>query len=273
MKSVTFARATPALVLAPALMAIPLGGATRAASTTSAYYVARDNNATAGGSANPNQGRLTFLFSHGDHFHSLGRVGGPEGRVPEAFVGGAIRLFGRPDGRHGTAPYHDPADPTAEYSHLEIRDIHDLAPFASGTPEATLYNSSGRRWSTLGLDGGLIAFELVEISTGLNLATADGAQVASAAGDRVVLGSGSGFRTPFQFFTDPGPVTFGQRFSAVLRLVDLRTSGPPFASSGNIRFEFQAVPEPGGFILAGAGVIGVAVLAHRRRRVQTGTPA
>lgn len=261
------------IVALVALVSAAVPSFATAASTVN-YYVTRDarelNSPT---EANPNFGALTFLYNHGDHFHSLGRVGGPEGRLPESYIGGQVLLqegTGAMAGRFVSAAYDD-GTVFSEYSNLEMRSIDDLRQFAPGTEEAVLLNSSAGRWSTLPMDGAVVALELVEISAGLHVKDAGGT-VISSVGDRLVMGDGEAFSFLPTFFTDLGTPEWTE-LSAVFKLVDARTGGTPFGSSGHIRIAFQTVPEPGAWALMGIGAVGLAGLAARRRLRPTAVEA
>ena len=241
------------------------------------YYVARDANPTVGSNPNPNFGRLTFLYNHGDHFHSIGRFGGGPNQLPESYHRGdpRITLFhgsGAMAGRSVSRRYHD-GSIGSEYSDLRIDSIRNLSGFDPTSPEGILFNSSNRRWVSgpeqpnedrrLSLEGVLVALEVVSLSTGLHASV--GNQVASNVGDLLELGPGDSFSAQLKFFTDLGLGSL-QNLTASFRLVDLSTSGTPLGGSGEFFFRMQTIPEPSTYLMLGLGLVGVATLQWRRRR-------
>jgi hypothetical protein len=246
-------RSSLALVLVP----LALGSGAAARADLAMYYVGRDT------AAGTNQGRLTFLFNHGNHFHRLGPFG-TEGRIPEPNPGGRIALLpgtGALAGRFVSGAYDDPSDPTSEFSDLEIRPISTLLGFPAGSPEATLIGG-GQRY--LGdLSGTTVALELVSISAGLGVRDGQGNAILTSPGSTFALGAGDAF-APFtpMFVTDLNAAG-GSPYSATFRLVDL--SGR-VGSSGNFTYQLASVPEPGSLVLVGVGGGLLAVVSYRRRR-------
>lgn len=242
-----------------------LGAAVAFSSTAradmSTYYVGLDT------AAGTNQGHLTFLRAHGDHFHRLGVFGGLEGRIPESYIGGELLLSqgtGQFAGRYVSGEYQIEGDLPSEYSDLEIRPISTLAGFADGTPEATLLSGGLRYLGSLG--GASLALELVSISSGLHVADQAGNEILSSAGDRHVLGAAGSFAafTPL-FFTDPASAP-GASYSATFRLVDVNGIVP---QSGTFRYEFRSVLEPASLATMGLGLGTLGLIASGRRKGQS----
>ncbi|WP_152054116.1 all3515 family Zur-repressed PEP-CTERM protein [Tautonia marina] len=238
------------------------------------YYVARDANPTSGANPNPNFGRLTLLYNHGDHFHSIGRFGGGPNLLPEANRG-RLTLFagtGDMEGRFVSKRYDD-GSPAAEYSDLRIGSIRNLSGFDPGSPEDILLTSSNYRWVSgpehpiedrrLSLEGSLLALEVLSLSSGLNASI--GNQVASSVGDILELGPGDSFLAHLNFFTDLG-IGGLQDLSASFRLVDLSTGGTPIGGSGEFFYHMATVPEPSTIVMLGIGLAGALAVGWRRRR-------
>lgn len=239
------------------------------------YYISRDANPTLGSDPNPNYGRLTFLYNHGNHFHSIGRFGGGANELPESYQGPDARIdlfLGSGDhaGRFVSSYYNDDT-PGSEYSDLRIDSIRNLSGFEAGSAEEILFSSSNRRYVSgpenashpLSLEGSLVAFEIVELSSGLNAVVGD--QIGSQVGDLLTLGAGDSLSTLLTFMTDTGVGHFID-MTAVLRLVDLSTGGTPLGSSGDIRFNLRTTPEPSTYLMFGLGLASVAGLRFRTRR-------
>ncbi|MDX2035280.1 MAG: all3515 family Zur-repressed PEP-CTERM protein [Isosphaeraceae bacterium] len=239
--------------------AVVLAFASQVDAGVATYYIGRDSRNNANGTA------VTFLLAHGDHFHRLGPANGAPGRIPEPFVGGALFLFpgtGAFADRHVSKTYHLDDGGQSEYSNLEVRPISSLLGFGPDAPETILING-GRHY--LGdLAGTNLAFELVAISDGLNVADgATGTEIVPNVGDRHVIGAGDSF-APFtpMFYTDAFPQG-GTRYSATFRLVDLNGLVP---SSGTFTYELQTAPEPGTLASAALGLAGAGFAIARRRR-------
>ncbi|HYO82451.1 MAG TPA: all3515 family Zur-repressed PEP-CTERM protein, partial [Bryobacteraceae bacterium] len=230
------------------------------------------------GMANPNAGRLTLLLSHGDHFHAIGAYSysGPaaapvvnptssNNRIPEPFSAEPPLPLSLGTGLYRGKLVNAPG--ASEYSDIDFGSIEELASFAPGSPEHTLLNSSAGRWSS-SLSGAVIALELLSITPGLNVGTAANMDIFSSA-TYYAIGSGDNIDFRPVFWTE-ATAPLG-RYSATMRLVDLRNSGA-LLPSGEFTFDFAAVPEPATMGLMGAGL--AAVLAGARRRTwRTSTKA
>lgn len=239
------------------------------------YYVSRDANPMVGSNPNPNYGRLTLLYNHGNHFHSIGRFGGGPALLPESYQGPDARIdlfLGSGDhaGRF-VSSYYDDGTPSSEYSDLRFDSIRNLSGFEAGSAEEILFSSSNRRYVSgpensehpLSLEGSLVALEIVEMSSGLHASIGD--QVGSEVGDLLTLGAGDTFSTLLTFFTDTGVGRF-MDMTAVFRLVDLSTGNSPIEGSGEFRYNLRTTPEPSTYLMFGLGLATAAGLHYRSRR-------
>jgi hypothetical protein len=227
----------------------------------------------------PNANRLTLLYAHieedpaDNHFHTIGfwsytgEVEAPTvvnytvytfetGDPPELvqLVGNTIpeqfSELGLPPEpplrlRPGRGLYEGTLTTGAQrgnpYSDLEIRSVHELVPFAPGTPEhALLHNTEafGEDWDNA-LAGAVVALELVTKSEALHIGSPTELSILAQPGDRYVIGAGDTLAfTPVLWVdadTPPGV------YSATFKLVDVRTIGWPFGESGEFSIS-TAVP-------------------------------
>jgi hypothetical protein len=251
------------------------------------YFVGVDGRETIpsgdyAGLANPNFGRLTFLFAHtyvdtpnNNHYHSKGiyvytgpnlgpdtavTIGAsnflPEGNRPPLLLTPGSGLYA---GKLVSNPYTDPSDTNYPFSFLQIQDTGALAGFAAGTPEEILFNSSGGRWngSLLGAD---VHLELVFLSPGLNLGSLTAMSIMSQPGDDFHLDDSFAF-TPV-FWTEANAAL--GTYVARLKLTD---ENGLFGNSGTFEFRFQVIPEPSTYaIMLGVAVLGLAFWRRRRSR-------
>lgn len=252
------------------------------------YYVGTDNLATIAtgtyaGLANPNLNRLTLLLQHanttapytGSHYHRLGAYSytGPNlgtatatfftnSRVPEG-TNPALPLqtgSGVFAGKLISSPVMDPV--LAEYSHLEIAPVWDLKSYndnaIAGEVEDVLWSSSSGRY-TSSLAGSDPHFTLVSLSPGLNVGDSTGTPLFVNPGDEHHLGDGNTFAhwTPW-FWTDASAAP--GLYSATFKKTDEENL---FGDSGEFRYEFQVVPEPGSVSLLG-GLLALGAVRRRR---------
>jgi hypothetical protein len=213
---------------------------------------------------NPNLGRLTLLYSHGDHFHGLGvyTYSGPaaaptlagtssNNHVPELSAGFQLPLSpgaGVYAGKHVTA-----AQLGVDYSNLEMRNVQSL----SGV-DNTLFNSSTGRWNAAFPDADVHLKLLGVSSPALNVGSLADPNAISVGGD-VHLGEGSEMFsfTPVLWVDASAPAGI---YTAEFQLIDPTNSA---INSGRFFVDVTNVPEPGAVALAAASVAGVITVRRR----------
>lgn len=236
--------------------------------------------------ANPNAGRLTFLYAHtypnpvSNHYHSIGSysLSGPAAsptildtnagnRIPEAYqqAAGLPPLSLLPGSGVHAGQLVSGLDTGNEYEGLLMQSVKTLDVADPTDPRSILFNSSGGRWA-FSLAGAQIEMELISASAGLGIADSSGSPLfAGGAGSRQVIGQGDGVSF-LPIFTVNQNAAPGSRYSAEFRLHDMRAGGG-FGSSGRFFLDFQAaadtsaIPEPGTLALltlgGGAGALGL----------------
>lgn len=233
------------------------------------------------GLANPNAARLTFLYDHFDHFHSIGSYSysGPasapvinstnaNNRLPEPYTRispahSAIPMTagtGAFTGMWSTAVMAAPT-PAYEYSFLGIASIQSLT--SQGAAGNVLFNSSGGRWSGSFADV-TVGLKLVSISDGLKVASGSTMDVfAGGVGSVLTLG-GSGNLLMMPTFYANGAALPGT-YSAQFSLVNLG-SNATVLDGGNFHFDMAVpVPEPSTWALMLAGLAVALRVASRRK--------
>jgi hypothetical protein len=246
-------------------LGVVLFAASPAAADLVPFYVGRDT------AAGTNQGHLTLLFNHGNHFHRLGTFGGVEGRIPEAYLGDhaiwMVEGSGAFAGSWVTTPYEaTPTDPSGEYSDLAFRSVNTLLGHGPDDPETILANGGLRYFGDL--SGVRLGIELLSLVGDVRLADLAGNTLLGDVGDVFEVGDAGGlstFRAVIAALAMPG-----ERVEARMRLVDLNGVA---GASGAFTFVAQPVPEPGSLALFGAGGAGLLGAYLRRRHQSSPLPA
>lgn len=229
---------------------------------------------TYAGLANPNYNRLTLLFPHlesniaDNHFHAIGAysytgdVSNPtvistntNNQIPEYWTNlPPISLI------PGTGIFEGKlvneiveGNTETNYTNLKIALVRDLVDELNDPAIEALFNSSNGAWPS-SIGDATIALELVDITQGFSVATADGQDMFTGVGDLFTIGSGDDFR-----FTPTFYATTGGKHSATFRLVDVNSSSSytPLSSSGTFRINFQSTSEPSTYLsLLALGLVG-----------------
>ena len=234
--------------------------------------------------ANPNYGRLTVLFDHGNHFHGIGAYSytGPgnapsvsdtnaNNRIPELSaridpMPGTLALTAGSGDYAGllvsgvlpeTTPHH-------AYSYLGFSSIQSLAGNTPGSERDVLFNSSSGRWNAA-LDDVNVALKLEYITPGLKVAANGDADLFDT-GNLYLLGAGDSFDFLPVFWTaaNAAPGTYSAQFSLVNP-----GSNADVRDSGTFHFDFSVaapVPEPTTTAMLLGGLLMIGMVAARRAR-------
>lgn len=246
------------------------------------YYIGVDGlqtlaSGTYSGMANPNYNHLTFLYAHWDdvspmsnHYHSKaiktysGPVASPtvirsssnfvpEGATPPIPLSGGTGLYA---GKLATVPIGDVADVHHHWSQLGIGNTDSLSSFASGTPEAYMFNSSAGRWTPAAAPAHLHA-EIVSLTPGLHVGNATTLDIGTVGDELDLTAPNSVLNFTPVLWTDATAAV--GTYEAVFRFFD---EDGTFGDSGDVRFRVAVVPEPASLSLAGAA----GLFLMRRRR-------
>lgn len=253
------------------------------------YHIGIDSLATISsgtyaGMANPNAGRLTLLYDHGDHYHGMGAYSysGPaasavvrdtnannrlpelSSRVSEATSSIPLQAgSGAYAGRWVSTGVPESA-PTHGYSLLGMASIQALQ--GLGPAAEVLYNSSSGRWKTAYADL-QVGLQLVAASAGLQVGLGNDTDIFDQ-GDTFALGSSQTLQFLPTFHL--AQTAAAGVYSASFRLVSLGGSTPAL-DGGVFHVDFSApapVPEPQAALLLALGLAGLAW--HQRRRSARG---
>jgi hypothetical protein len=250
------------------------------------FYVGVDSRVTIptgtfAGMANPNAGRLTLLFDHGDHFHGIGAFSitgtaaapvvtptSTNNRIPEPYTVVSPATAAIPLAAAGTGLYAGhwvssvlaAGQPTFDYSHLGIASIQTLNDVSAASD--LLFHSSGNRYSA-NYQGVTVGLQLISATAGLMVGFGNNLNVFNSSATYVLGSSGSFQAMPTFYVADSAAAGM---YSAQFRLVNLGTNAN-VTNSGNFFFDFaQPIPEPQTWAMLLAGLAVLGSLAHKRRR-------
>ena len=252
------------------------------------FYVGVDSRVTIptgtfAGMTNPNAGRLTLLFDHGDHFHGIGAftitgtAAAPvvtptstNNRIPEPYTVVSPATAAIPLAAAGTGLYAGhwvssvlaAGQPTFDYSHLGIASIQTLNDVSAATD--LLFHSSGNRYSA-NYQGVTVGLRLISATAGLMVGFGNNLNVFGSSATYALGSSGSFQAMPTFYVADSA---LAGMYSAQFRLVNLGPNAN-VTNSGNFFFDFsvaQPIPEPQTWAMLLAGMAVLGSLAHKRRR-------
>ena len=226
--------------------------------------------------AEPNAGRLTFLFDHGDHFHGIGAysLSGPadaptilptntNNRIPETYTSLSSIPLQQGSGAFAgswVSQVLPDSDPAHEYSHLGIASIQSLNDLSAEAD--VLFHSSGDRWSAQ-YRNTTVALKLLSATPGLKVA-AGGAMDIFGGGDTYTLGPSGNFEFLPTYYVAAGAAP--GVYTAQFMLVN-QGSNANARDSGYFYLDFSVptpVPEPGTWALFGLGLLALTWMGRRR---------
>lgn len=227
------------------------------------------------GQGNPNFGRLTLLFNHGNHFHAIGAYSltGPADAPTVAPTNGNNRL---PEISSLQAPlpltagtgayagkFVSTGNDALEYGDLRVVAYDVLLDAAPGSEEEILANSSGGRYRS-SLTGVNVGLQLVSVTDGLRLGSLDTPELFDV-GSTIEIGVGAGLDFTPVFWVESG--TAAGTYSAALRFVELDANGAALGLGGIFNVDFAApapVPVPAAAWLMGSALVPMVLRARRR---------
>jgi len=267
-----------ALVLAPVL-ALTTQAASAAFVGGAEYLIGRDRlqtiaSGTFAGLANPNFGRPTLLYNHGNHFHGIGQYSytgsavapvinptNANNRLPEISSLAPPLSLGAGSGLYA-GKLVNIADAGVDYSSITFKAIDVLFDNSAGSAEDVLLKSSNGRWGG-SMANTRLALELMSVTPGMKIGNASSLDL-FASGSRFELGEGSTLDFTPVFWVD-GAAAPGI-YSAQLRLLDLGSNGAVLGQSGHFFFDFAApapVPVPAAVWLMMSALAGLGVVRRR----------
>jgi hypothetical protein len=119
--------------------------------------------------------------------------------------------------------------------------VHELVPFAPGTPEHYMLHNTepfGEDWDN-SLVGAVIALELVSKAAALHIGSPTELSLLAHPGDRYIIGAGDTLAFTPVLWVEAG--TPAGVYTVTFKLVDARPIGWPFSESGEFRIS-TAVP-------------------------------
>jgi hypothetical protein len=227
---------------------------------------------TYAGLANPNFGRPTLLFNHGNHFHGIGQFSysGPatspavnptnaNNRLPEISSLDPPLAMGAGTGLYA-GKLVNIVDPAVEYSSITFKAIDVLFGASAGSPEDILLKSSNGRWGG-STAGSRLALELVSVTPGMKIGDASNLDLFESS-NRYLLGGGTALDFAPVFWVAGGAPA--GTYSAEFRLLDLGTNGNVLSQGGSFNFDFAApVPLPPALWLLGSALAAIGVTRRR----------
>jgi hypothetical protein len=241
------------------------------------YLIGRDRlqtltSGTYAGLANPNFGRPTLLWNHGNHFHGIGQFSysGPaatpvinptnaNNRLPEIHSLQPPLALSAGSGLY-EGKLVNVANPAVKYSSITLKGIDVLFDGPPGSAENILLSSSNGRWGG-SMANSKLALELVSATPGLKMGNSSTLDLFGT-GNRYLLGDGATLDfTPVFWVAGNAPAG---TYSAEFRLLDLGTNNAVLGQGGTFNLDFAApVPVPPAVWLLGSALAALGVSRKR----------